>query len=155
MVFPRSIYPKTTEALKETCYTKQIHRGGVNLEKKIYDLDTLIKGGPYSHVVEAGGFLFVSGMVPIDIQEKLMITDDIKKATELVLNNVKVALEYAGSSLDKVVKATVFLRDIADFNSMNEVYETFWPENPPARTCVAVKEIGINFPLEIEVIAIK
>ena len=125
------------------------------MEKKVHDVDTLIKGGPYSHVVEAGGFLFVSGMVPIDIQKKLMITDDIKKATELVLSNVKVALESAGSSLDKVVKATVFLRDMADFNSMNEVYKTFWPENPPARTCVGVKEIGVNFPLEIEVIAIK
>ena len=125
------------------------------MEKKVHDVDTIIKGGPYSHVVEAGGFLFVSGMVPIDIQEKLMITDDIKKATELVLSNVKVALESTGSSLDKVVKATVFLRDIADFNSMNEIYKTFWPESPPARTCVAVKEVPGNFPLEIEVIAIK
>lgn len=134
---------------------KQIYEGGVPLEKKVHNVDTLIKGGPYSHAVEAGGFLFVSGMVPIDIQKKLMITDDIKKATELVLSNVKVALESAGSSLDKVVKATVFLRDIADFNSMNEIYKTFWPESPPARTCVAVKEVPGNFPLEIEVIAIK
>jgi len=125
------------------------------MEKKVHDVDTLIKGGPYSHVVEAGGFLFVSGMVPIDIEKKLMITDDIKKATELVLSNVKVALESAGSSLDKVVKATVFLRDIADFNSMNEIYKTFWPESPPARTCVAVKEVPGNFPVEIEVMAIK
>lgn len=125
------------------------------MEKKVHNLDTLIKGGPYSHAVEAGGFLFVSGMVPIDIQEKVMITDDIKKATELVLNNVKMVLEYAGTSLDKVVKATVFLRDMADFNSMNEIYNRFWPESPPARTCVAVKEIPGNFPLEIEVIAIK
>jgi len=125
------------------------------MEKKAHDVDTLIKGGPYSHVVEAGGFLFVSGMVPIDIQKKLMITDDMKQATELVLSNVKVALESTGSSLDKVVKATVFLRDIADFNSMNEIYKTFWPESPPARTCVAVKEVPGNFPLEIEVIAIK
>ncbi len=125
------------------------------MEKKVHDVDTLIKGGPYSHVVEAGGFLFVSGMVPIDIQNKLMITDDIKKATELVLSNVKVALESVGSSLDKVVKANVFLRDVADFNSLNEVYKTFWPESPPARTCVAVKEVPGNFPVEIEVIAIK
>jgi len=125
------------------------------MEKKVHNLDTLIKGGPYSHVVEAGGFLFVSGMVPIDIQENLMITDDIKKATELVLNNVKTALESAGSSLDKVVKANVFLRDIADFNNLNEIYGKFWPENPPARTCVAVKEVPGNFPVEIEVIAIK
>jgi 2-iminobutanoate/2-iminopropanoate deaminase len=125
------------------------------MEKRVLNIDTLIKGGPYSHVVEAGGFLFVSGMVPIDIEKQLMITDDIQKATEVVLNNVKTALESAGSGLDKVVKATVFLRDIADFNSMNEIYKTFWSENPPARTCVAVKEVPGNFPLEIEVIAIK
>lgn len=125
------------------------------MEKKVVNVDTLIKGGPYSHAVEAGGFLFLSGMVPIDLEKKLMITDDIQKATEVVLGNVKIALESAGSSLDKVVKATVFLRDMADFNSMNEVYGRFWPENPPARTCVAAKEVPGNFPLEIEVIAIK
>ena len=57
--------------------------------------------------------------------------------------------------MDKVVKTTVFLRDMADFNSMNEAYKTFFPEDPPARSCVAVKEVPGNFPLEIEVIAIK
>jgi len=125
------------------------------MEKKVHNIDTLIKGGPYSHVVEAGGFLFVSGMVPIDIQRSLIITDDVRQATELVLNNVKTALESAGSSLDKVVKANVYLRDMADFNSMNEIYGKFWPQNPPARTCVAVKEIPGNFPIEIEVVAVK
>jgi len=125
------------------------------MEKRVYDIEMLIKSGPYSHVVEAGGFLFVSGIVPIDLEKQLMITDDVKKATELVLHNVKRALESVGSSLDKVVKATVFLRDMADFNSINEVYRTFFPERPPARSCVAVKEIPGNFPLEIEVIAIK
>jgi len=84
-----------------------------------------------------------------------VITDDIKAATELVLTNVKKALESVGSRLEKVVKATVFLRDMADFNGMNEVYRTFFPENPPARSCVAVREVPGNFPVEIEVIAIK
>jgi 2-iminobutanoate/2-iminopropanoate deaminase len=125
------------------------------MEKKVHNLDTPIKGGPYSHVAEAGGFVFVSGIVPIDIQGKLMITDDVKKATELVLNNLRMALEHVGTSLDKVVKTTVFLRDIADYNSMNEIYSKFWPINPPARTCVAVKAIPGNFPLEVEAIAIK
>ncbi len=125
------------------------------MKKKVHNVETLIKGGPYSHVVEAGDFLFVSGIVPIDLEKQLMITDDIKKATEVVLNNAKRVLESVGSSLDKVVKATVFLRDMADFNSMNEVYRTFFPDNPPARSCVAVKEVPGNFPLEIEVIAIK
>ena len=118
-------------------------------------MDTLIKGGPYSHIVKAGDFLFVSGMVSIDHESNLMITDDIRAATELALNNVKKALESAGSGLDKVVKVTVFLRDTADFSSMNEVYGTFFPKSPPARSCVVVKEIPGNFPVEIEVIAIR
>ena len=125
------------------------------MEKIIHDVDVLMKAGPYSHVVEAGGFLFVSGMVPTDSERKLAITDDVKAATKLVLTNIKRALESAGSGLDKVVKSTVFLKDMADFNGMNEVYRTFFPKNPPARSCVAVREIPGNFPLEIEVIAIK
>ena len=91
----------------------------------------------------------------MDIDKGLMITDNIQQATELVLNNIKRALASAGSSLDKVVKATVFLRDMADFNNMNEVYKTLFSEMPPARSCVAVEEVPGNFPVEIEVIAIK
>jgi len=125
------------------------------MRKRVHDVDTLIKGGPYSHIVKAGDFLFVSGMVSIDHESNLMITDDIRAATELALNNVKKALESAGSGLDKVVKVTVFLRDTADFSSMNEVYGTFFPKSPPARSCVVVKEIPGNFPVEIEVIAIR
>lgn len=125
------------------------------MKKRVHDVDVLTKAGPYSHVVEAGGFLFVSGIVPVDLEKNLRITDDIQAATELVLNNLKKTLESVGSSLDKVVKATVFLRDMTDFKSMNEVYVTFFPEEPPARSCVAVKEIPGNFPVEIEVIAIK
>jgi 2-iminobutanoate/2-iminopropanoate deaminase len=125
------------------------------MEKIAHDVGGLMKGGPYSHIVEAGGFLFVSGMLPTDPERKLAITDDIKAATELVLTNIKKALELVGSRLDKVVKATVFLRDTADFNGMNDVYRTFFPEKPPARSCVAVREIPGNFPLEIDVIAIK
>jgi enamine deaminase RidA (YjgF/YER057c/UK114 family) len=94
------------------------------MEKIIHDVDFLVKAGPYSHIVEARGFLFVSGMVPTDTERK-------------------------------VVKATVFLNDMADFNVMNEVYRAFFSENPPARSCVAVREIPGNFPLGIEVIAIK
>ena len=125
------------------------------MKKRVHNVDILPKFGPYSHVVEAGGFLFVSGIVSIDLEKNLRITDDIKGATELVLNNVKKTVESVGGSLEKVVKATVFLRDMADFNGMNEVYKTFFPKNPPARSCVAVKEVPGNFPVEIEVIAIK
>lgn len=125
------------------------------MEKKAHDVDFLIKGGPYSHMIEANGFLFVSGMVPMDIEKNILIFDDIRKATELVLNNIKRALEAVGSDMNRVVKVTVFLRDMADFNAMNEVYKPFFPGSLPARTCVAVKEIPGNFPIEIEAIALK
>jgi len=121
--------------------------------KKVYDVSGFAKGGPYSHIVEAGGFLFVSGILPIDQEKGLRIMDDTAKAAELVLSNVKFALESVGSNMGNVVKATVFLRDMADFDKMNKVYKTFFPENPPARSCIAVREVPGNFPLEIEVIA--
>jgi len=125
------------------------------MEKKAYDFGFLITGGPYSHIVEANGFLFVSGQSPIDIENKVLIFDDVTKATELTLNNIKRMLEAAGSNMSKVVKATVYLKDMADFNAMNEVYRTFFVDNPPARTCIAAKEVPGNFQVEIEVIAIK
>lgn len=125
------------------------------MEKITYEIDGFARGAPYSHVVEAGGFLFVSGTLPIDVGTNLKITNDVKAATELVLNNVKRALESTGSDLSKVVKATVFLRDMADFSDMNGVYRTFFAEDPPARSCIAVREVPGGFPVEIEVIAIK
>jgi 2-iminobutanoate/2-iminopropanoate deaminase len=125
------------------------------MDKKVHNFDFLVKGAPYSHIIEANGFFFVSGMLPIDIEKGVMITDDIKKGTEQALGNVKRALTAAGSGMQKVVKATVYLRDMADFNAMNEVYRSFFPSNPPARTCVAVREIPSNAPVEIDIIALK
>ena len=125
------------------------------MEKKVHSFDFLIKGGPYSHIIEANGFLFVSGMLPIDTENGIMITDDVIKGTGLALTNVKRALTAVGSGMEKVVKATVYLRDMADFNAMNDVYRTFFPFNPPARTCIAVREIPGNSPVEVEVIALK
>jgi len=125
------------------------------MDKKVHDFEFLIKGGPYSHIIEANGFLFCSGMTAIDIEKGLMITDDVKKGAEIALSNIKRALEKLGSSMDKVVKSTVYLRDMGDFNAMNEVYKTYFPDKPPARTCIAVKDIPGNSPVEIEVVAIK
>jgi 2-iminobutanoate/2-iminopropanoate deaminase len=125
------------------------------MEKKVHNFDFLTKGGPYSHIIEANGFLFVSGMLPIDTEKGIMLTDDVIKGTELALSNVKRVLTAAGSSMEKVVRATVYLRDMDDFNAMNEVYRTFFPSNPPARTCVAVRAIPGNSPVEVEVIALK
>ena len=125
------------------------------MEKKVIDVDFLMKAGAYSHVVDAGGFLFITGMDPMDIEKGLIIMDDIDKATELILENMKRLLESVGSSMDKVVKVTIFMKDMADFQKLNAVYARYFPENPPARTCVAVKEVPGNFQLKIEAIAIK
>lgn len=120
-----------------------------------YDINGFAKGGAYSHVVQVGEFLFFSGILPIDYERNLGITNDIGEATEVVLNNISRMLEAMGSSLDKVVKVTVFLRDITDFVRMNEVYAKFFSNRYPARSCVAVREIPGGFPLEVEVIAVK
>ena len=125
------------------------------MEKKAHNFEFLKKAGPYSNAIEANGFLFLSGMLPYDPITVTVVTDDVKKGTELALNNIKRGLTALGSSMDKIVKSTVYLRDMADFNAMNEVYKTFFPGDPPARTCIAVKGIPAGAPLEIEVIALK
>ncbi len=125
------------------------------MKKTCIDNDFLLKAGPYSHIVEAGGFLFITGIDPMDLEKGLIITDDIVRATEIVMENMKRSLESVGSSLAKVVKVTVFMRDMGDFAKLNEVYARYFPEQPPARTCVAVKEVPGNFQLKVEAIAIK
>ncbi len=125
------------------------------MQKKCIDNDFLLKAGPYSHIVEAGGFLFLTGIDPMDLEKGLIVTDDIVKATEIVMENMKRSLESVGSSMAKVVKVTVFLRDMGDFAKLNEVYARYFPEQPPARTCVAVKEVPGNFQLKVDAIAIK
>jgi len=125
------------------------------MEKRTIDVDFLIKAGAYSHMVEAGGFLFITGMDPMDIEKGLIIMDDIDKATELILENMKRLLESVGSSMARVVKVTIFMKDMADFQRMNAVYARYFPGDPPARTCVAVKEVPGNFQLKVEAIAIK
>ncbi|RLG51762.1 MAG: hypothetical protein DRN99_08240 [Thermoproteota archaeon] len=94
--------------------------------------------GPYSQAIVAGGFVFVSGQIPVDPSTGELI-DDIEKATELVLENTRRILEEAGSSLDKVVKVTVYLRDLSDFQLFNEVYSRYFPEAPPARSTLQAK----------------
>jgi len=125
------------------------------MEKKCINVDGLFKAGPYSHAVEAGGMLFLSGTVPVDPKSGEPAVGDIGQATARVLENIKLVLEAAGSSLEQVVKATVFLTDMADFGAMNEVYKTYFMANEPARSCVAVKELPGKFPVEIEVIALR
>ena len=111
--------------------------------------------GPYSHVVRAGGFLFVSGQGPIDPATDQMSYGAIEHETRLVLNNVKRLLEGVGATMADVVKCSVFLRDGGDFAAMNTIYAEFFGEAKPARTTVECKFANPQMKVEIECIAYK
>jgi 2-iminobutanoate/2-iminopropanoate deaminase len=108
---------------------------------------------PYSQAIIANGFVFVSGQGPIDPKTGKIVLGDIRTQTKLVLDNIARILEAAGSSLDKAVKCSVFLKDINDFAGMNEIYRTYFRENPPARTTVQAGDIFGGIGVEIDCIA--
>ena len=110
--------------------------------------------GPYSQAVKVGNVLYTSGQLAINTATGEFINDDIKKATAQSLDNIKAILEEAGSSLDKVVKTLVFLKDMNDFASMNEIYSKYFTINPPARSCIQAGKLPKDALVEIEVIAI-
>ncbi|MCB2354294.1 RidA family protein [Clostridium estertheticum] len=110
--------------------------------------------GPYSQAVKVGNILYTSGQLAINPVTGEFINDDIKKATAQSLDNVKAILEEAGSSLDKVVKTLVFLKDMDDFAQMNEIYSKYFTTNPPARSCIQAGKLPKDALVEIEVIAI-
>jgi len=112
--------------------------------------------GPYSQGIKvaAGKLVFTAGQIPIDPATGNMVAGDIKAQTRQVLQNVKAVLAAAGSSLEQVVKTTVFLTDLDDFAAMNEVYAGFFSENPPARSAVEVKALPKGARVEIETIAV-
>ena len=109
--------------------------------------------GPYSPAVKAGGFVYVSGQVPVDTATNQMSLGDIQYETRLVLNNTKMILEGAGATLAQVVKCTVYLADAADFKAMNDVYAEFFGVDKPARSTVVCKFVMPDIKVEIDCIA--
>ncbi|MDR3211630.1 MAG: RidA family protein [Planctomycetota bacterium] len=110
--------------------------------------------GAYSQAIDTGDFVFTSGSLPLDPVSKAM-PEDIKAQATQALNNLKAILAAAGTSLEKVVKATIFLADIRDFQAVNEVYSTYFSKPYPARSCYAVAALPLGAKLEIELIATK
>jgi 2-iminobutanoate/2-iminopropanoate deaminase len=110
--------------------------------------------GPYSQAVLANGFVFLSGQIPLDPATNQLVEGDIAVQTARVLENLKAVLEAGGSSLEKVVKTTVFLRDMADFPRMNEVYARYFAGNPPARSTVQAARLPRDVSVEIDAIAL-
>ena len=110
--------------------------------------------GPYSQAIKANGFVFVSGQIPIDPHTGEFVAGGITEQTARVLKNLTAVLEAAGSSLEQVVKTTVFLADMKEFSSMNEVYKDFFPSPPPARSTVAAAGLPRDARVEIEAVAL-
>ena len=111
--------------------------------------------GPYSQAIEANGFLFISGQIPINPATGTVIEGGIKEQTEQVMKNIGAILKEAGYSFEDVVKSTCLLSDMAHFAEMNEVYGKYYPENSPARAAYGVVKLPLGVLIEIETIAAK
>jgi len=110
--------------------------------------------GPYSQAIRVGDLVFTAGQLAIDPATGRLVEGGIEEQTRQVLRNIAAVLEAAGSSLDKVVKTTVFLKNMGDFKSMNRVYGEFFTNQPPARSTVEVGELALGALLEIDAIAV-
>jgi len=109
--------------------------------------------GPYCHAIQTGSLVFCSGQTPLDPETMQIVGADIGQQTERVLQNLEIVLEGLGLSLQNVVKTTVFLKDMADFERMNAVYARMFAPHRPARTTIAVKQNPLDALVEIECIA--
>ena len=110
--------------------------------------------GPYSQAVKANGFVFISGQIALDPATQQLVSGGIAEQTERVMRNLEAILAAAGSSLEKVVRCSVFLKSMNDFAAMNEVYGRFFRKNPPARTTIEAARLPKDSLVEIDVIAL-
>lgn len=125
------------------------------MSRRIVSTDTAPGAiGPYNQAVVANGFVFTAGQIALIPGEGKLVDGGVDVQTERVLENLKAVLEAAGSSLDQVVKTTVFLADMAEFPAMNEVYARFFPGDAPARSTVAAKGLPMNVRVEIDAVAL-
>jgi 2-iminobutanoate/2-iminopropanoate deaminase len=125
------------------------------MKRIVHTSDAPMAIGPYSQAVEAGGFLFVSGQIPLDPRTGNLVHGDVKAQTEQVMENAKAILAAAGCGMDRVVKTTIYLKSIGDFAVVNEVYGGYFPANPPARATVEVSSLPKGATVEIDFIAWK
>ncbi len=125
------------------------------MKKKVIQTEKAPKAiGPYSQAIQAGDFLFLSGQIPLDPKTGELAKGDIREQTKQVLENIKGILESQKLGMENVVKATIFLKDIGNFNQVNEVYATYFPSSPPARSTVEVSKLPRNAEIEIEAITL-
>ena len=125
------------------------------MKKKVIQTEKAPKAiGPYSQAIQAGNFIFLSGQIPLDPKTGELIKGDIGQQARQVLENIKGVLESQKLGMEDVVKVTIFLKDIGNFNEVNEVYATYFPSSPPARSTLEVAKIPRDAAIEIEAIAL-
>ena len=124
------------------------------MKKNIIASSKFPVSGPYSAAVEVNDIIFISGQLPIDPLTGQII-NDIKTATRQVLTNIQIILKEAGMDMSNVVKTTIFLKNIADFSVVNEIYASFFPKDPPARATIEASALPKGVLLEIEAVAIR
>ena len=113
-----------------------------------------VSKSPLSQAVKAGNIIFISGQIPVDSKTMQLVSEDFATQTRKVLESLKGIIEAAGGNLRQIVKTTVFLTDMSRFQEMNDIYKNYFPEEPPARTCIGVKELPRKSQIEIEAIAV-
>ena len=125
------------------------------MKKKVIQTERAPKAmGPYSQAIQAGNFLFLSGQIPLDPKTGELVKGDIRLQTQQVLENIKGVLESQELGMDSVVKVTIFLKDIGNFNEVNEVYANYFRSSPPARSTVGVAKLPKDADIEIEAVAL-
>ena len=125
------------------------------MEKKVIETEKAPRAiGPYSQAIQAGNFLFLSGQIPLDPKTGDLVKGDIRQQTKQVLENMKGVVESQKLGMENVVKVTLFLKDIGNFNQVNEVYATYLQSSLPARSTVEVAKLPRDAEIEIEAIAL-
>jgi 2-iminobutanoate/2-iminopropanoate deaminase len=128
----------------------------VIMEKKVIKTGDAPQAiGPYSQAVEAGGFVFISGQIPIDTKTGNVVQVDVKAQARLVMENAKAILAAAGCGMSKVIKVTIYLKNMDDFAVVNEVYGGYFSSDPPARATVEVSRIPKDVAVEMDFVAWK
>ncbi len=121
--------------------------------KKVFVKEAPQAIGPYSHAVKVGGFLFCSGQTPLDPESMEIVGENIAEQTRRVLNNLSIVLSKENLTLKDIVKTTVFIKDMADFEGMNKVYAEMFDGHKPARSTIAIKQNPLDALVEIECVA--
>ncbi len=131
-----------------------VQAAGNAQDKEVIRMPGSLEGLPFSTAVRVGDMLYLSGQIGTLPGSRQLASGGVAGEARQTLENIKAVLEFAGSSMDRVVKCTVFLLDIADYSAVNEVYATYFPVDPPARSAMAASGLALDSKVEIECLAL-